>query len=47
MLSGVKLIDFSGADWVIAGSAVAAGLGIGAWALVGHLGRKPQAETVS
>jgi uncharacterized protein len=47
MLSGVKLIDFSGADWVIAGGAVAAGLGIGAWALVGRLGRKPQAETVS
>src|SRR5919108_439371 len=34
MLSGIKLIDFPGADWVIAGGAIAAGLGISAWALV-------------
>jgi uncharacterized membrane protein YfcA len=47
MLSGVKLIDFSGADWVIAGGAVAAGLGISGWALVARLGRRPRPETAS
>jgi pantothenate kinase type III len=47
MLSGVKLIDFVGADWVIAGGAIAAALGISAWALLTRTGRRPQAETVS
>ena len=47
MLSGVKLIDFTGADWVIAGGATAAALGISAWALLTRTGRRPQAETVS
>ena len=47
MLSGIKLIDFSGADWVIAGGAVAAGLGISGWALVARLGRRPRPETAS
>ena len=47
MLSGIKLIDFSGANWVIAGGAVVAGLGIAAWSLVARLGRRPEAETVS
>jgi uncharacterized membrane protein YfcA len=47
MLSGIKLIDFAGADYVIAGGAVAAGIGIAAWALVARLGRRPSAETVS
>ena len=47
MLSGIKLIDFAGADWVIAGGAVAAGLGISAWALVTRLGRRALPETVS
>ena len=47
MLSGIKLIDFPGADWVIAGGALAAGLGISAWALFGRLGRRPRPEVVS
>jgi uncharacterized protein len=47
MLSGIKLIDFAGADWVIAGGAVIAALAISAWALVTRLGPRPQAETVS
>src|SRR5436305_4634122 len=40
MLSGIKLIDFSGADWVIAGGAIAAGIGIAAWSLVARAGRR-------
>jgi hypothetical protein len=47
MLSGIKLIDFEGADWVIAGGALIAALAISTWALVARLGRRPQAETVS
>jgi uncharacterized protein len=44
MLSGVKLIDFAGADYVIAAAALAAGLGFAAWALVARLGRRPRPE---
>jgi uncharacterized membrane protein YfcA len=44
MLSGIKLIDFAGADYVIAAAAIAAGLGFAAWALVARLGRRPRAE---
>jgi uncharacterized protein len=44
MLSGVKLIDFAGADYVIAAAAIAAGLGFAAWALVARLGRRPRPE---
>src|SRR5439155_11355366 len=40
MLSGVKLIDFPGADWVIAGGAVAAAIGLAAWSLVARIGRR-------
>ena len=47
MLSGIKLIDFPGANWVIAGGAVAAALGISTWAFATRLSRRPQAETVS
>jgi hypothetical protein len=47
MLSGIKLIDFSGADWVIAGGAIAAGIGLGAWSLVARLGRRPRPEAAS
>ena len=47
MLSGIKLIDFPGADWVIAGGAIAAALGISAWALFDRLGRRPSPEVVS
>ncbi|HET7760502.1 MAG TPA: sulfite exporter TauE/SafE family protein [Gaiellaceae bacterium] len=44
MLSGIKLIDFAGADYVIAIAAIAAGLGFAAWGLVARLGRRPRAE---
>jgi uncharacterized protein len=47
MLSGIKLIDFPGADWVIAGGALAAALGISLWALASRSARRPSAETVS
>jgi Flp pilus assembly protein protease CpaA len=47
MLSGIKLIDFSGADWVIAGGAIAAGIGFAAWSLVARLGRRPRPEAAS
>src|SRR5437762_5279714 len=33
MLSGVKLIDFSGADWVIAGGAIAAAISLSTWGI--------------
>lgn len=49
-LSGVKLIDFAGADYVIAAGAVAAGLAFAAWGLVARLGRRrpgPEAATSS
>jgi len=45
MLSGIKLVDFSGADWVIAAGAIAAALAFAGWALVVRLGRPPRAET--
>jgi Flp pilus assembly protein protease CpaA len=47
MLSGIKLIDFPGADWVIAAGAIAAAIGISTWAFMTRVGRRPQAETVS
>jgi uncharacterized protein len=47
MLSGIKLIDFSGADWVIAGGAIAAAIGLSAWSLVARLGRRPRPEAAS
>src|ERR1051325_7999746 len=47
MLSGIKLIDFPGADWVIAAGAIAAALAIGTWAFITRTARKSQAETVS
>ena len=39
MLSGIKLIDFPGADWVIAGCAGATLTGFLLWALIGRPGR--------
>jgi uncharacterized protein len=44
MLSGIKLIDFAGADYVIAAAAIAAGVGFAAWGLVARLGRRPGPE---
>ena len=40
MLSGIKLIDFSGADYVIAGGAVVAAFAFAAWGLVARAGRR-------
>ena len=40
MLSGIKLIDFSGADYVIAGGAIVAALAFAAWGLVARAGRR-------
>jgi uncharacterized membrane protein YfcA len=48
MLSGLKLIDFPGADWVIAGGLIAAGIGFAAWGLHVRLGRRaPHPEAAS
>jgi len=47
MLSGIKLIDFAGADWVIAAGATAAAIGLTAWSLVARLGRRPRPEAAS
>jgi uncharacterized membrane protein YfcA len=47
MLSGLKLIDFAGVDYVIAAGAITAALGFAAWALVARLGRRPRAEAAT
>jgi uncharacterized protein len=47
MLSGIKLIDFAGADYVIASGAIVAGLAFGAWGLVARVGRRPRPETAT
>ncbi|HXZ57127.1 MAG TPA: sulfite exporter TauE/SafE family protein [Gaiellaceae bacterium] len=44
MLSGIKLIDFAGATYVIAVGAVVAGIGFATWGLVARLGRRNGAE---
>jgi uncharacterized membrane protein YfcA len=46
LLSGIKLLDFSGANWAIAAGAVLAVLCFGAWALIGRL-RAARPETAS
>ena len=40
MLSGIKLVDFAGADYVIAVGAVIAAIGFAIWAFVARLGRR-------
>jgi uncharacterized membrane protein YfcA len=47
MLSGIKLIVFAGAEYVIAAGAIAAGLGFAIWGFVARLGRRPRPETVT
>ena len=44
MLSGIKLIDFAGATYVIAVGAVVAAIGFALWGLVARLGRRPRPE---
>jgi len=40
VLSGIKLIDFAGSDYVIASGAVIAALGFAIWAFIARLGRR-------
>jgi uncharacterized membrane protein YfcA len=47
LLSGIKLLDFSASNWVIAGGAAAAGAALAIWALSNRSGRRPSAGTVS
>jgi uncharacterized membrane protein YfcA len=47
LLSGIKLLDFAWADWLIAGGAAAAIMGFTLWGLVGRVGRRPRPETAS
>jgi uncharacterized protein len=47
MLSGIKLIDFAGADYVIASGAVIAALAFAGWGFVARLGRRPRPETAT
>jgi uncharacterized protein len=47
MLSGIKLIDFAGADYVIASGAIIAGLAFCAWGLIARAGRRPRPETAT
>jgi uncharacterized membrane protein YfcA len=47
MLSGIKLIDFAGADYVIAAGAAIAALAFAGWGFVARLGRRPRPETAT
>ena len=47
MLSGIKLIDFAGADYVIAAGVLIAGLAFAGWGFVARLGRRPRPETAT
>jgi len=47
MLSGIKLVDPPGVDWVIAAGAIAAGIAFGLWGVLRRLGRRPPAETAT
>jgi uncharacterized membrane protein YfcA len=47
MLSGLKLIDFAGVDYVIAAGAITAALAFAGWALVARLGRRPRPEAAT
>jgi uncharacterized membrane protein YfcA len=45
MLSGIKLLDFAGADYVIAVGAIIAALAFAAWGLVARAGRRRSVES--
>jgi uncharacterized protein len=47
MLSGIKLLDPPGVDYVIAGGAIAAAVAISAWALVSRSARRRSVETLA
>jgi hypothetical protein len=47
MLSGIKLVDPPGVDWVIAAGAIAAASAFAVWGFIRRLGRRPPAETAT
>jgi uncharacterized membrane protein YfcA len=47
LLSGIKLLDFAWANWLIAGGAATAIAGFALWGLVGRVGRRPRPETAA
>lgn len=47
MLSGLKLLDFAGADWVIAAGVIVAAIAFAVWGFLRRLGRRPPAETAT
>ena len=47
MLSGVKLIDFAGADYVIAAGAIVAAVAFAVWGLIARAARRPRPETAT
>jgi uncharacterized membrane protein YfcA len=47
MLSGIKLVDPPGVDWVIAAGALAAATAFAVWGLLRRLDRQPPAETAT
>jgi hypothetical protein len=44
-LAGRKLVDFSGANYVIAGGAIIAALAFATWGLVARAGRRRSVES--
>ena len=47
LLSGLKLLDISGANWLVAGGAAVAVAGFALWGLAHRLGRRPRPETAA
>jgi uncharacterized membrane protein YfcA len=47
LLSGIKLLDFAWANWVIAGGAVAGVVALALWALAERTGRRARAQAAS
>jgi uncharacterized protein len=47
MLSGIKLVDPPGVDWVIAAGAIAAAIAFAVWGFIRRLGRRTPAETAT
>jgi uncharacterized membrane protein YfcA len=47
MLSGIKLVDPPGVDWVIAAGIITAGIAFAVWGFLHRLGRRPPAETAT
>ena len=47
MLSGIKLVDPPGVDWVIAAGAIAAAIAFAGWGVLQRFGRRPPAGTAT